>query len=128
MSVMLYNRSEVHFRLLCTNGFQVEPKKERFDVACLRYQQNLQYENFTSLLADCIKNCTKKRTARAARSFFLIQPIKSFCCRVVIVHTNANTLFEPAPTLSVARGNFSEKNRKRGSKSGRSPCTRTVIM
>ena len=28
-------------------------------------------------------NCTKKRAARAARLFFLIQPIKSLTCGVV---------------------------------------------
>ena len=31
------------------------------------------------------KNCDKRRAARAARSFFLTQPIKSFRCRVVVV-------------------------------------------
>ena len=35
-------------------------------------------------LADYAKNCTKKRGARAARLFFLIQPIKSFSCVVVV--------------------------------------------
>ena len=35
-------------------------------------------------LADYVKNCTKKRGARAARLFFLIQPIKSFICGVVV--------------------------------------------
>ena len=33
-----------------------------------------------------------------------------------------------SPTLSEARGNFSEKNRYNGSMSGKSPWTRTVIM
>ena len=36
-------------------------------------------------LADYVKNCTKKRAARGARSFFLIQPIKSLICDVVAV-------------------------------------------
>ena len=30
------------------------------------------------------KHCTKKRTARAARLFFLIQPIKSMICGIVV--------------------------------------------
>ena len=75
-----------HFRLLGTNGFQIESKKERFDAACSRYHQRLKYENFSSLLADYTsKNCNKRRAARGARSFFLTQPIKSFRCRVVVV-------------------------------------------
>ena len=36
-------------------------------------------------LADYVKNCIKKRAARAARLFFLIQPIKSLICGVVVV-------------------------------------------
>ena len=36
-------------------------------------------------LADYVKNCTKKRAARAARLFFLIQPIKSLICDAVVV-------------------------------------------
>ena len=35
-------------------------------------------------LVDYVKNCTKKRAARAARLFFRIQPIKSFICGVVV--------------------------------------------
>ena len=38
-----------------------------------------------SPLADYVKNCTKNRAARAARLFFLIQPIKSLICGVVEV-------------------------------------------
>ena len=30
------------------------------------------------------KDCTKKRAARAARLFFVIQPIKSLICGVVV--------------------------------------------
>ena len=36
-------------------------------------------------LADYVKNCIKKRAARAARWFSLIQPIKSLICGVVVV-------------------------------------------
>ena len=35
-------------------------------------------------LADYVKTCTKKHAARAARLFFLIQPIKSFISGVVV--------------------------------------------
>jgi len=35
-------------------------------------------------LADYVRNCTKKRAARAARLFFLIQPIKSMINDVVV--------------------------------------------
>ena len=35
-------------------------------------------------LADKVKNCTTKRTARVARLFFLIQPVKSLICGVVV--------------------------------------------
>ena len=36
-------------------------------------------------LADYVKHCTKKRAARAARLFFLVQPIKSLIYGVVVV-------------------------------------------
>ena len=36
-------------------------------------------------LADYVKNCTKNRAARAARLFFLIQPIKSLICGIAVV-------------------------------------------
>ena len=37
-----------------------------------------------SRFADYVRNCTKKRAARAARLFFLIQPIKSMINDVVV--------------------------------------------
>ena len=51
----MYKNGEVSFHLIGTNGFQVIGK-----------------------------NCTKGRAARAARSYFLIQPIKSFIYEVVV--------------------------------------------
>ena len=36
-------------------------------------------------LADYVRDCTKKRAARAARLLFLIQPIKSLICGAVVV-------------------------------------------
>ena len=38
-------------------------------------------------LADYVKNCTKKRAARAVRLFFLVQPIKSLIYSVVVIVT-----------------------------------------
>ena len=35
-------------------------------------------------LADYVEICTKKRAARAARLFFLVQPIKSLICGVFV--------------------------------------------
>ena len=35
-------------------------------------------------LADSVKNCIKKRAVRAARLLFIIQPIKSLICGVVV--------------------------------------------
>ena len=48
----MYKVGEAHFRLLGSSGFHIKAKNEK-------------------------KNCTKKRAARAARSFLIIQPIKS---------------------------------------------------
>ena len=41
-------------------------------------------------LADYVKNCTKKRAARAARLFFLIKPIKPCICGVVFAVAGVN--------------------------------------
>ena len=84
MLVMLYKTGEVHFRLPCTNGFHAKAKNERFIAAGSRCRQYLKNENFTSSFADYVKICTKKRAARAARLFFLIQPIKSLICGAVV--------------------------------------------
>ena len=83
--ITLYKIGGVHFRLLGTDGFHVKAKNERFTPASSRCRQNLKYENMkiTSSFGR-LKHCTKKRTARAARLFFLIQPIKSLICSVVV--------------------------------------------
>ena len=78
MLVKLYKKGELHFRSFDTNGFHVKETNERFTAAGLRCHQNLKYEHFKSST-----NCTKKRAARAAWLFFLIQPIKSLNCGVV---------------------------------------------
>ena len=41
-------------------------------------------KNTRLCLAEYVINCTKKRAARAALLFFLIQPIKSLICGVVL--------------------------------------------
>ena len=53
-----------HFCLLDTNGFHGKAKSERF----------------TTARSPSRQKCTKKRAARAARLFFLFQPIKSLVC------------------------------------------------
>ena len=71
MFVTLYETVEVHFCLLGTNGFHVKVKNERFTAAGLYIVRTLNMK-----MVHYVKHCTKKRAARAARSFFLIQPIK----------------------------------------------------
>ena len=68
---------EVFFRLyiLGSNGFHVKAENnERFNVAGSRSRQNLQVKISSCHSADYVKRGgTKKRAARAARLFFLIQ-------------------------------------------------------
>ena len=79
MLVTLQKIGEVLFRWLGTIGFLVKAENERCTAAALRCRQN-----FMKLpcrhLADYVKNCTKKRAARAARLFFLIQPTYLWGC------------------------------------------------
>ena len=52
---------------------------------CSRCLQNLNYAHFTSSCGSSPKkNCTNKCAARAAWLFFLVQPIKSLICGVVV--------------------------------------------
>ena len=79
----MYKIGEVHFRLRGTNGFHAKAMNERFTAVGLR--QNLKNEGFTSPFSRLRqKIAPKKRAARAARLFFLIQPIKSLICGVVV--------------------------------------------
>ena len=68
-----------------TNAFHVKAENEKLIAADLRCRQNLKHENLRRPLADYVKNCAKNRATRAARLFFLIQPIKSLICGVVVV-------------------------------------------
>ena len=86
MLVTLHKIGEVYFRFLGTNGFHVKAENEQFTAAGSRCRQNLKYENFTSSSGRLrLKNCNEKRVARAAQLFFLIQPIESLICGVVVV-------------------------------------------
>ena len=49
------------------------------------------------------KKCTKKRAARAARLFFLIQHIKSLICRVVVVVAVRRRSLDSSLTLLTVR-------------------------
>ena len=84
MLITLYKIGEVHSRFLGTNGFHAKAKDKRFTAAGSRCSQNLIKMKISRHLADYVKNCTKKHAAHAARLFFLIQPIKSFICGVVV--------------------------------------------
>ena len=84
MLITLYKIGELLFRLLGTIGFHVKAKNERFTAVSSRCGQNLKYENFTSSFCRLRQNYVKKRAARAARLFFLIRPIKSLICGVVV--------------------------------------------
>ena len=46
MLFMLYKASEVHFRLLGTNGFHAKAKNEKFTAESSPRSQNLKNENF----------------------------------------------------------------------------------
>ena len=84
MLITLYKISELHFRLFGTNSFHVKAKNERFTAVSSRCGQNLKYEKFTSSFCRLRQNYVKKRAARAARLLFLIRPIKSLICGVVV--------------------------------------------
>ena len=62
------------FHLIGTNGFHIKAENGRFFVVgrVVVRTSNLKISRHTTT-----KNCAKKHAARAARLFFLIQPIKS---------------------------------------------------
>ena len=76
MFVKLFKIGEVHFRLFYSNSFHVKAKNERFTAPgwhCTKISSRHLAETTST-------SCTKKHAARAARLFFLIQPIKSLIC------------------------------------------------
>ena len=70
----------MYTRMFGTNhyGFHAKAKNERFTAAASRCRQNPKCEIFMSSFGRLRqKIAPKKRTARGARLFFAIQPIKS---------------------------------------------------
>ena len=82
--VKLYIIGEVYSRLLGTEGFYVKVENENLLLRARVVVRSSKLKIPRRCLADYVKNCTKKRPARAARSFFLIQPITSLICGVVV--------------------------------------------
>ena len=61
-------------------GFKVKTENEFFIVICSRCRQNLKFGDLWSTA----KKCTEIRVARAARAFFLFQPIIFLLCGVAV--------------------------------------------
>ena len=86
MLVTLYKKGKVHFRLLGTNGFHGKAKNERFTAAGSRCRQNLKNDNFTSSFGRLRQKIAPKSVPHVQQDYisFLIQPIKSLMCGVVV--------------------------------------------
>ena len=81
--VTLHKLGEVHFR----SARMLFMKRQRVKDLLLRAGVVVRTSNMKisrRRLADTLKIRTKKRAVRAARLFFLIQPIKSLICGVVV--------------------------------------------
>ena len=53
------------------HGFQVKSETERFTVVCPCWRQNRKFGHFTLIVLTITgDNCSKMRSARAARSFW----------------------------------------------------------
>ena len=65
------------------NGFPAKAKNQRLTAERSRCPQNLKF--YVVVWQTTSNNCTKGRAALAARLLFLIQPIKSLICGVVVV-------------------------------------------
>lgn len=75
MVVTLYKMGEVSFHLIGANGFHACKSKEWRIYCCeLVLSSEPQKMKVSRDLVDCVK---RERASRAARFFFLIQPIKS---------------------------------------------------
>ena len=85
--VTLYKLGEVYFRLLGMIGFHVKGENDRFSAAVRT--SNMKISRLP--LADYVKKLHQKRSAHAARLFFLIQPIKSLICDVVVAVAPVNS-------------------------------------
>jgi len=82
--VKLFIIGEVYLRLLGTEGFYVKVENENLLLRARVVVRTSKLKIPRRRLADYVKNCTKKRLALAARLFFLIQPITSLICGVVV--------------------------------------------
>ena len=83
MLVTLYKIGQVHFRLLGTYDFHVKAEIENLLLRAHVVVRTSSTKIPRRHLTDYVKNCTKKRAARAARLFVLLQPIKSLICSAV---------------------------------------------
>ena len=72
----------MHFCSLGTNVFHVRAENEKFTAGDLRCRQNLKYENFTSSFGRLRQKMHQKACGTI---FFLIPPIKSLICGVVVI-------------------------------------------
>ena len=69
--IIIYNIGEVCCNWICTDGFQVKSETERFTVVCPCWRQNRKFRHFTLVVLTITgDNCSKMRSARAARSFW----------------------------------------------------------
>ena len=83
MFVTLYKTGEV-FCFFGTNGFYVKAENEKLSLRACVVEPQIIMKISRRPLADHVRDCTKKRAARAARLLFLIQPIKSLICGVAV--------------------------------------------
>ena len=86
MLVTLKEMGDMSFNLVGTNGFRIKAEKETFSDMGLHFRQNLKFDNFTSSFGRTSNNF---REERAARPFFLIQPIILLICEVSKWKTHA---------------------------------------
>ena len=70
MLVTFYKIGGVHFRMLCTNGFHVKAKIERFTAASTCCCQKLKYENFTSSFARLCQSIAPKSVPHVQHDYF----------------------------------------------------------
>ena len=85
MLITLYKISEVAFACLAGVAFTQRPRMKNVLLRVRVVVRTLHMNISRRCLADRLRQkcCSKKRAPRAARLFFLIQPIKSLICSVV---------------------------------------------
>ena len=70
MLATFYKIGGVHFSMLCTNGFHVKAKIERFTAASSCCCQKLKYENFTSSFARLRQSIAPKSVPHVQHDYF----------------------------------------------------------